>query len=78
MLNTGTIVGAGSNVFGGVMPPSLVPPFSWGSGTDLTTYRLDKFLDVTERVFARRGVELTDGMRTLLSGSWDRSRPDRS
>ncbi|MFV2006498.1 MAG: putative sugar nucleotidyl transferase [Longimicrobiales bacterium] len=78
MLNTGAIVGAGSNVFGGVMPPSLVPPFSWGSGTDLTTYRLDKFLDVTERVFARRGVELTDGMRALLSGSWDRSRPDRS
>jgi UDP-N-acetylglucosamine diphosphorylase/glucosamine-1-phosphate N-acetyltransferase len=78
MLNTGTVVGAGSNVFGGVMPPSLVPPFSWGAGTDLTTYRLDKFLEVTERVLARRGLELTDGMRALLSGSWDRSRPDRS
>ncbi|GMR12777.1 MAG: putative sugar nucleotidyl transferase [Gemmatimonadota bacterium] len=78
MLNTGTIMGAGSNVFGGVMPPSLVPPFSWGTGTDLMPYRLDRFLEATERVFARRGVELTDGMRALLSGSWDRSRPDRS
>ncbi|MCH7563990.1 MAG: hypothetical protein IH968_09215 [Gemmatimonadetes bacterium] len=77
-LNTGTVMGAGSNVFGGVMPPTLVPPFSWGVGGELTEYRLDKFLEVTERVFARRGLELTAGMRALLSGAWERSRPDRS
>ncbi len=78
MLNTGTVVGAGSNLFGGMMPPSLVPPFSWGAGTDLVEYRLDKFLEVAERVMSRRGVELTDGMRALLGGAWERSRPDRS
>ncbi len=77
-LNTGSVLGAGSNVFGGVMPPALVPPFSWGAGADLTEYRLDKFLEVTERVLARRGLELTAGMRALLSGAWERSRPDRS
>ena len=78
MLNTGTVLGAGSSVFGGLMPPSLVPPFSWGAGADLTEYRLDKFLEVTDRVLARRGLELTEGMRALLSGAWERSRPDRS
>ncbi len=30
-LNTGTVVGAGSNLFGGRMPPTYVPPFSWGT-----------------------------------------------
>lgn len=77
-LNTGTVLGAGSNVFGGVMPPALVPPFSWAAGADLEEYRLDKFLDVTERVLARRDLELTAGMRALLSGAWERSRPERS
>ncbi|NJD19551.1 MAG: hypothetical protein FIA95_09770, partial [Gemmatimonadetes bacterium] len=32
LLNTGTVIGAGSNVFGGVMPPRVVPPFAWGAG----------------------------------------------
>ncbi len=35
LLNTGAVVGAGSNVFGGLMPPTVVPPFSWGAGGDL-------------------------------------------
>jgi hypothetical protein len=43
LLNTGTVVGAGSNIFGGAMPPNYVPPFSWGSGQDLTEFRLDRF-----------------------------------
>jgi len=77
-LNTGTVLGAGSNVFGGVMPPALVPPFSWGAGSNLEEYRLDKFLEVTERVLARRSLELTAGMRALFSKAWERSRPDRS
>ena len=33
VLNTGTIVGAGSNVFGGVMPPPVVPPAPPASAT---------------------------------------------
>ena len=39
-LNTGTVIGTGSNVFGGAMPPTYVPPFSWGSG-----HRLDEYLE---------------------------------
>jgi UDP-N-acetylglucosamine diphosphorylase/glucosamine-1-phosphate N-acetyltransferase len=50
LFNTGTMVGAGSNLFGGRMPPTYVPPFSWGSGSDLTEFRLDKFLEVAEEI----------------------------
>jgi UDP-N-acetylglucosamine diphosphorylase/glucosamine-1-phosphate N-acetyltransferase len=30
MLNTGTVIGVGSNIFGGGFPPKFIPCFSWG------------------------------------------------
>ncbi len=78
LMNTGTVVGAGSNIFGGLTPPPVVPPFSWGSGTDLRDYRLDKFLEGVERSMARRGQSLTAGVRTLLSRAWRETRVRRA
>ncbi len=74
LLNTGTTVGAGSNLFGGAMPPTYVPPFSWGSGEKLATYRLDKFLEVARRAMARRNMDLDEGMETLLERAWGETR----
>lgn len=74
LLNTGTVIGAGSNLFGAEMPPKYVPPFSWGTGAELTAYREDKFLEVAERAMARRKVELASAVRTQLGASWRRGR----
>ncbi|MGH7457977.1 MAG: putative sugar nucleotidyl transferase [Longimicrobiaceae bacterium] len=76
LLNTGTVIGAGSNLFGAAMPPKYVPPFSWGSGSDLGEYRLDKFLQVAGRVMERRGVALSEGMKGQLSRAWRRGRAE--
>jgi UDP-N-acetylglucosamine diphosphorylase/glucosamine-1-phosphate N-acetyltransferase len=70
VLNTGTIVGAGSNVFGGTMPPTVVPPFSWGSGTDLRDHRLDNFLETAAAAMARRKQELTPGVVDIMRIAW--------
>jgi len=70
LLNTGTVVGAGTNLFGGVMPPVAVPPFSWGDGHNLVRYRLADFLRAASRAMARRGVELTPGVRRVLEDAW--------
>jgi UDP-N-acetylglucosamine diphosphorylase/glucosamine-1-phosphate N-acetyltransferase len=78
LFNTGTVVGAGSNLFGGRMPPDFVPPFSWGSGDDLVEFRLEKFLEVAERTMARRGMEMDAGMESVLRSAWERSRLQRS
>jgi UDP-N-acetylglucosamine diphosphorylase/glucosamine-1-phosphate N-acetyltransferase len=78
LLNTGTVVGAGSNLFGGGMPPKYVPPFSWGSGDTPTEFRLDKFFEVAEAAMSRRGLELTAGTRHLLARAWESSRGERS
>jgi UDP-N-acetylglucosamine diphosphorylase/glucosamine-1-phosphate N-acetyltransferase len=76
LLNTGTVVGAGSNLFGAAMPPRYVPPFSWGTGGDLSAYRVDRFLQVAERAMGRRKVALGAGARAQLERAWQRARGD--
>ena len=72
-LNTGTVIGAGSNLFGGVMPPKYVPPFSWGRGAELGTYDWDRFQQVAHTVMARRGQELPEGTARVLRELWTRT-----
>jgi UDP-N-acetylglucosamine diphosphorylase/glucosamine-1-phosphate N-acetyltransferase len=74
LLNTGTVVGAGSNLYGAAMPPKFVPPFSWGTGEELREYRLDRFLEVAERAMLRRGVHLSSRARQQLRRAWERGR----
>jgi UDP-N-acetylglucosamine diphosphorylase/glucosamine-1-phosphate N-acetyltransferase len=61
-LSTGSVIGAGANVFD-AMPPKAVPPFSWGSKAPYGTFAVDKFVDMAERMMARRQMPLTDGAR---------------
>jgi len=67
MLSTGTVVGAGANLFETEMPPKVVPPFAWGSVEPYDTYDVAKFLAVAERVMARRHVELGEKGRKQLA-----------
>jgi UDP-N-acetylglucosamine diphosphorylase/glucosamine-1-phosphate N-acetyltransferase len=69
-LTTGTVIGAGANVFGDHSPPRVVPPFAWGDRRPYRTFELEKFLEVAERVMRRRDVPLTDAMRRTLSEAW--------
>ena len=77
-LNTGTVVGAGSNLFGAGMPPRDVPPFSWCSGDELAEYDLERFLGTAEVVMARRGVRLDDGMRAVYRRAFELSARQRA
>ena len=73
-LTTGSVIGAGSNVYGSDMPPKYVPPFSWGEGGNLREYRLEKFLETAERSMGRRQVTLGDGARRQLAQAYARAR----
>lgn len=68
-LTTGSVLGAGCNVYGSVMPPKAVAPFTWGEAGAFTAYRIDKFLDVAERMMSRRHVVLGEGARAQLVAS---------
>lgn len=65
LLDTGAVVGAGSNVFGGTLAPREVPPFSWCGPEGAVDYEIDRFLETAGRVMGRRGCEPGEGMRRL-------------
>jgi hypothetical protein len=70
MLSTGTVVGAGANVFGARTPPKYVPPFAWGD--DGARMSEAGFLRVAERVMARREVAFTEARRGSLQRTYAR------
>ncbi len=69
MLNTGTVLSIGANVYGGQMPPKYVPPFAWGEGEPYGKFEITKFIEVARKVMKRRGVEMTDGEATVYRAS---------
>jgi UDP-N-acetylglucosamine diphosphorylase/glucosamine-1-phosphate N-acetyltransferase len=73
-LTTGSVIGAGSSVFGSEMPPKYVPPFSWVDGESISDFRLEKFLEIAARVMSRRSVALGERGRRQLSASHAKSR----
>ena len=64
MLNTGTIIGLGANVFGGGFQPKNIPPFQWGID-DKT--ELDKFIQTLEIIKKRRNKSLSQSEKVLIS-----------
>ena len=54
-LTTGSVIGAGANVFGPPMAPKVLAPFSWGASPDALPYDVDRFLGVAERVQILKG-----------------------
>jgi UDP-N-acetylglucosamine diphosphorylase / glucose-1-phosphate thymidylyltransferase / UDP-N-acetylgalactosamine diphosphorylase / glucosamine-1-phosphate N-acetyltransferase / galactosamine-1-phosphate N-acetyltransferase len=69
MLGTGTVVGAGANIYGTHSPPKAVPPFSWGDGAPYAEYELAKFLITAERMMERRHVKLSAKCKKQLTES---------
>lgn len=68
-LTTGSVIGAGANIFGNVTAPKVVPPFAWGDEPPYSTFQLAKFLDVAKRVMSRRHVDLTQKQAAVLSAA---------
>ena len=70
MLSTGTVIGAGANVFGEGLG-KYVAPFAWGaSGLEHVTE--EGFLRIAERVMPRRDVPVTPERRASLEGIYRR------
>ncbi|HYS19806.1 MAG TPA: putative sugar nucleotidyl transferase [Gemmatimonadales bacterium] len=65
LLGTGTIVGAGANVFDVVRPPKYVPAFAWG-GAGPGRMTREGFLKIVARVLPRRDVPVDDATRAVL------------
>ncbi len=78
MFNTGTVVGVSSNIAASGFPPKYVPSFSWGApGGTLTTYRVDRAIEVARKVMARRDVEFTKVEEALFRAVFAMTSEDR-
>ncbi len=66
MLNTGTVVGVSSNVFGGGFPRTFIPSYSWGGAAGFAEYNLDKALATARRVMQRRQKDVDEVESAIL------------
>lgn len=77
MFNTGTVVGVSSNVYGADFPPRYIPSFSWGGADSLTTYDLDRSIEVAKRVEARRKITMTEVAEKMFRKVFDLTKDER-
>jgi len=54
MFNTGTVVGVAANIFGSQQPQKYVPSFSWGTGNNLSTHKLDIAIDLAKKLMSQK------------------------
>jgi UDP-N-acetylglucosamine diphosphorylase/glucosamine-1-phosphate N-acetyltransferase len=78
MFNTGTVVGVSANVFGGGFPRTFVPSYSWGGASGFIDYRIDKALEVAQRVMERRGLVLNEVEESILRTVYDLTKQYRA
>jgi len=71
MLSTGSVIGAGANVFGSERPPVYVPPFAWGDVPPYASVQREQFLVVASRVMARRAQAPTSEQLRALGLAYD-------
>ncbi|HVP36845.1 MAG TPA: putative sugar nucleotidyl transferase [Terriglobales bacterium] len=78
LLNTGMIIGFGSNVFGGGMvKEKFIPSFSWGGVDGFTEYKLGKMIETAETVMKRRRAKLTSKDKKLFSVLFELTKEER-
>jgi UDP-N-acetylglucosamine diphosphorylase/glucosamine-1-phosphate N-acetyltransferase len=71
MFNTGTVVGVGSNIYGGGFPATHILSFSWGGPDGFKTHRLDKLFATEAKVYERRGLVFGQQEKDILASVFD-------
>ncbi len=65
-IDTGTVIGPMSNLYGTVIPPKYVPAFSWGIGGNLSTYDVERAGIVATTVMSRRNIVASNAYMQLI------------
>ena len=71
MLNTGTVVGVGANIFGSGFPRAFIPSFAWGGAGGFTTFRMNKVKEMASVAMERRGGEFNEIEEQILQSIFD-------
>jgi UDP-N-acetylglucosamine diphosphorylase/glucosamine-1-phosphate N-acetyltransferase len=74
MINTGTVIGVSSNIFGAGFPRNFVPSFSWGGAGGFTVYMTRKAFETARLVMSRRNIEFDDKEAAILQHIFDETK----
>ena len=77
MFNTGAIVGFSCNIFGSGFPNKFVPSFSWGGAGSLSTYRVEKSIEVAKKVMLRRDIVMSEEEEKLFHQIYEMTESER-
>lgn len=66
MFNTGTIVGVSSNIYGHGYQRNYIPSFAWGGIMGLKSYDIDKAIEVAEKMYQRRNIQMSQEDKSIL------------
>jgi UDP-N-acetylglucosamine diphosphorylase/glucosamine-1-phosphate N-acetyltransferase len=77
MLNTGSNIGVGCNIFGGGVAPKYIPSFSWGGLAGWNEHRLDDCLKTVNATLSRRNARLRPESEAVLRAVFEDTRGER-
>lgn len=78
MFSTGTSIGVCTNFFGAGFPRNIIPSFAWGGTQGYIVYKSCNYLPAVSATLARRGKELDEVDKNILSHIFDETKKDRS
>jgi UDP-N-acetylglucosamine diphosphorylase/glucosamine-1-phosphate N-acetyltransferase len=73
LINTGSIIGAAANVFGGSMTSKFIPSFSWGD----KEYDPERAIKTAQTVMSRRDVVMEESDIDLFRKVFELTEPER-
>lgn len=65
-IDTGTVIGPSTNIFGTALPPKYIAAFTWGTAGAFSTYDVERAVRVAETVMSRRKVQASDAYKRLF------------
>jgi len=77
MLNTGAVIGSGSNMFGGGLSQKFVPSFSWGNSHKMIKYDTERAIKTARTVMGRREMEMEDAEVDLFRKVFELTEDER-
>jgi len=66
LLNTGSVIGPGSNIVARGFPAKTIPSFSWYVGEKIRKIKWNSFIETAEMVKSRRGIGMSKAEIRLL------------
>lgn len=78
MFNTGTVVGVSASIFGDGYPRTFIPSFAWGGAAGFTTFQLNKSFDTATKAMERRGLNLAETDKEIMSTIFTMSSENRT